>query len=53
MLHSQLLALRLVAAAGIALAADPAQELRVLRVVPAEVASPGTVITVTFDRPPA
>jgi hypothetical protein len=53
MLPSQLLSLRLVAAAGLALAADPAQELRVLRVVPAEVASPGTVITVTFDRPVA
>ena len=50
---SQLLSLRLAAAAGLVLASDPAPELRVLRVVPAEVGSPGTVVTVTFDRPVA
>ena len=47
------LSLKLVAAAALALAADSAPELTVLRVVPSEVASPGTVVTVTFDRPVA
>ncbi|HEY9504344.1 MAG TPA: hypothetical protein VIQ27_00120, partial [Gemmatimonadales bacterium] len=47
------LSLKLVAAAGLALAADSTPELTVLRVVPSEVASPGTLVTVTFDRPVA
>ena len=50
---SQPLSLGLAAAAGLALASGPAPELRVLRVVPSEVASPATAVTVTFDRPVA
>ena len=53
MAPSQLLLHRLAAVAGLALVSDPAPELRVLRVVPAEVAAPATVVTVTFDRPVA
>src|SRR5919108_507823 len=50
---SQLMSLRFAAATGLVLASDPAPELRVLRVAPADVAAPSTVVTVTFDRPVA
>ena len=39
--------------ASVTLAADSATQLKVLRVVPAEIAAPSTVVTVTFDRPVA
>ncbi len=50
---SQLTSLRLLAAAGLLLVADPVPELRVLRVVPSEDAAPTAAVTVTFDRPVA
>ena len=53
MFPSQSASLKLLAAAGLLLAADPARELRVLRVVPAEEAAPTAVVTITFDRPVA
>jgi uncharacterized protein YfaS (alpha-2-macroglobulin family) len=45
--------LKLVAAAGLLLVSDPPPKLRVLRVVPAEAASPTSAISITFDRPVA
>jgi uncharacterized protein YfaS (alpha-2-macroglobulin family) len=50
---SQLLAVRLVTAAGLVLASDPGGELHVLGVSPARDAAPTASVTVTFDRPVA
>ena len=47
------MSLKLLAAAGLLLVADPGRELRVMRVVPADEAAPTSAITVTFDRPVA
>src|SRR5688500_4268421 len=51
MIPSQTASLKLLAAAGLLLVADPTRELRVLRVVPSEDASPTAAVTITFDRP--
>jgi hypothetical protein len=53
MIPSQTASLKLLAAAGLLLVADPARELRALRVVPSEDASPTTAVTITFNRPVA
>ncbi|MGH7578573.1 MAG: hypothetical protein ACREM9_00250, partial [Gemmatimonadales bacterium] len=53
MIPSQTMSLKLLAAAGLLLVADPGRELRVLRVAPAEEAAPTSAVTVTFDRPVA
>ena len=47
------MSLKLLAAAGLLLVADPGRELRVMRVVPADEAAPTSVVSVTFDRPVA
>jgi hypothetical protein len=51
MIPSQTASLKLLAAVGLLLVADPARELRVLRVVPSEDAAPTAAVTITFDRP--
>lgn len=53
MLPTHPLVLRLALAAGMVLAADPGDPLRVLRADPAGVAAPSAVVTVVFDRPVA
>ena len=53
MIPSQAVPLKLLAAAALLLVADPARELRVLRFVPSEDASPTAAVTITFDRPVA
>ena len=53
MIPSPTASLKLLAAAGLLLVAAPAPELRVLRVFPAEDASPTAAVTITFDRPVA
>jgi uncharacterized protein YfaS (alpha-2-macroglobulin family) len=53
MIPSQPVSLKLLAAAGLLLVADPGRELRVLRVTPAEEAAPTSSIAITFDRPVA
>ena len=53
MTPAQTASLKLLAAAGLLLVADPARELRVLRVVPLEDAAPTAAVTITFDRPVA
>src|SRR4051812_7000531 len=50
---SQLLVLPLVAAAGLALAADSGADLQVIRVSPGADAAPTTTVAITFDRPVA
>jgi hypothetical protein len=49
----QSLVLRLVLAGSLGVVADPTADLRVLRVTPADDASPSSSVTVTFDRPVA
>ncbi len=53
MIPSQTFVSQLVAAAAIALAADPDTTLRVLRFTPSGDAGPTTPVTITFDRPVA
>lgn len=53
MIPSQSFVVQLVAAAGIALAADPDSALHVLRYTPSSDAGPTASVAVTFDRPVA